>query len=247
MAILLLIFASFVGSSLKAVGGFGFATLATPVIAYFWDVPTAIAVISIPTLLLSFLNAWRSREGRHIPITPFYLFLVATLIGMGVGFTVLLGTDPHLMKILLGLFLIIQTIWQIVAKKNNIAPKNSRPRSLFIGFLAGIMLATVNMPSHMIASYLSGLNISKHSYLFLLSGFQVLLRTLAIILLFFAGTYTTNTVGLIVAVTIPVLLGYVMGALIFRRLSDRLFFQIISAILIIMGSLLIIQNWRFLF
>ena len=247
MNILLLIIASFVGSSLKAVGGFGFATLATPIIAFFWDVPTAIAVISIPTLLLSFLNAWRSREGRHIPITPFYPFLVATLVGMGLGFTFLLGTNPHLMKILLGLFLIIQTIWQIVARKNNTTQKNSHPRSLLMGFLAGIMLATVNMPSHMIAAYLSGLKISKHSYLFLLSGCQVVLRTLAIILLFFAGTYTMNTVGLVVAVTIPVLLGYLLGALIFRRLPDRLFFRIISGILLAMGLLLIVQNWSYFF
>ena len=56
--------AAFVGSGLKAVGGFGFATLTTPTVAIFWDVPTAIAVISIPTLCTSLMNAWRTRAGR---------------------------------------------------------------------------------------------------------------------------------------------------------------------------------------
>ena len=37
--------AAFVGSGLKAVGGFGFATLTTPTVSLFWDVPTAIVVI----------------------------------------------------------------------------------------------------------------------------------------------------------------------------------------------------------
>ena len=53
--------AAFVGSGLKAVGGFGFATLTTPTVAIFWDVPTH-RLISVPPSELITLGYAR---GRH--------------------------------------------------------------------------------------------------------------------------------------------------------------------------------------
>ena len=75
--------AAFVGSGLKAVGGFGFATLTTPTVSLFWDVPTAIVVISIPTLVTSLFNCWRTRDAAKegfqcYPDAESLVFLVKT-------------------------------------------------------------------------------------------------------------------------------------------------------------------------
>ncbi|MDP6277577.1 MAG: hypothetical protein QGI11_03575, partial [Nitrospinota bacterium] len=93
MNLLLVFLAAFVGSGLKAIGGFGFATLTTPAVAIFWSVPTAIAVISVPTLLTSLLNGWRTRSAAAEGLVPFAPFFLAGLAGLALGLTVLFNAD----------------------------------------------------------------------------------------------------------------------------------------------------------
>ena len=71
MNLFIVFIAAFIGSGLKAIGGFGFATLAMPALSLFWDVPTAIAVVSIPTMLTSVMNGERAViEILHGEIDP---------------------------------------------------------------------------------------------------------------------------------------------------------------------------------
>ncbi len=233
--------AAFVGSGLKAVGGFGFATLTTPTVAIFWDVPTAIAVISIPTLCTSLMNAWRTREAVREGLRPFVPFFSASLAGLAVGLTILLNADPQLMKFILGAFLICQLLrqWLIPEKP---APEDSLRRSLGMGAVAGLMLGTINIPSHVIAAYLTGMKISKERYLFVLSASQVVLRVAAIASIWAAGFIGPKALWLILALTVPVLLGFFVGTRIYGVFTDKAFFRIVTAVLFVMGVVLVAMN-----
>ena len=235
--------AAFIGSGLKAVGGFGFATLTTPTVAIFWDLPTAIAVISIPTLCTSLMNAWRTRAAIHEGIRPFIPFFSMSLFGLAVGLTILLNTDPRLMKFILGAFLICQIGWQWF-QPDKPAPEDSLKRSLGMGTVAGLMLGTINIPSHVIASYLTGMKISKERYLFVLSASQVVLRVAAIASIAAAGYIGATALWLILILTTPVLLGFFVGTKIYNIFTDQLFFRLVTAILFLMGVLLILMNFR---
>ena len=235
--------AAFVGSGLKAVGGFGFATLTTPTVAIFWDVPTAIAVISIPTLCTSLMNAWRTRAAVQEGLRPFIPFFSMSLVGLGVGLTILLNTDPRLMKFILGAFLIGQIVWQWMQPEKS-APEDSLKRSLGMGAVAGLMLGTINIPSHVIASYLTGMKISKERYLFVLSASQVVLRVAAIASIAAAGYIDSTALWLILVLTAPVLLGFFVGTKIYHIFTDQLFFRIVTAVLFIMGVLLLVMNFE---
>ena len=242
--VFILVFCSaFVGSGLKAVGGFGFATLTTPTVAIFWDVPTAIAVISIPTLCTSLMNAWRTRAAVHEGLRPFIPFFSMSLVGLGVGLTILLNTDPRLMKFILGAFLICQIVWQWMQPEKS-APEDSLKRSLGMGAVAGLMLGTINIPSHVIASYLTGMKISKERYLFVLSASQVVLRVAAIASIAAAGYIGETALWLILVLTAPVLLGFFVGTKIYHIFTDQLFFRIVTIILFIMGVLLLVMNFE---
>ena len=242
--VFILVFCSaFVGSGLKAVGGFGFATLTTPTVAIFWDVPTAIAVISIPTLCTSLMNAWRTRAAVQEGLRPFIPFFSMSLVGLGIGLTILLNTDPRLMKFILGAFLICQIIWQWMQPEKS-APEDSLKRSLGMGAVAGLMLGTINIPSHVIASYLTGMKISKERYLFVLSASQVVLRVAAIASIAVAGYIDSTALWLILVLTAPVLLGFFVGTKIYHIFTDQLFFRIVTIILFIMGVLLLVMNFE---
>ena len=235
--------AAFVGSGLKAVGGFGFATLTTPTVAIFWDLPTAIAVISIPTLCTSLMNAWRTRVAVHEGLRPFIPFFSMSLVGLAAGLTILLNTDPRLMKFILGAFIICQIVWQWLQPEKP-APEDSLKRSLGMGAVAGLMLGTINIPSHVIASYLTGMNISKERYLFVLSTSQVVLRIAAIASIAAAGYIGATALWLILILTTPVLLGFFVGTKIYNIFTDQAFFRIVTLILFIMGSVLVVMNYE---
>lgn len=233
--------AAFVGSGLKAVGGFGFATLTTPTVAIFWDVPTAIAVISVPTLCTSLLNAWRTRGAVQEGLAPFVPFFLMSLAGLAAGLTILLSADPRLMKFILGAFLICQLIWQWMRPEKS-APEDSLKRSLGMGAVAGLMLGTINIPSHVIASYLTGMKISKERYLFVLSTSQVVLRVAAIASIAAAGFITPKALWLILALTTPVLLGFFVGTRVYRVFTDQMFFRVVTLALFLMGVVLVAMN-----
>jgi len=241
---LLLVFvAAFVGSGLKAIGGFGFATLATPAVALFWDMPTAIAVISIPTMLTSILNAHRTREAAKEGLGQFFPFMAASLAGLTIGLMVLLHLDTRFMKFFLGAFLIGQVIWQwLHIDKSEKAPENSSFRGIGMGLLAGIMLGTVGMPSHVMATYLTGLSLSKIRYLFVLSISQVTIRIVAVVSLAATGAYSKDAIALMVAVTVPVFAGFFLGTRLFDWLPEKAFFRTVMVLLLMMAASLLVIN-----
>ncbi len=242
MELLLVFIASFVGSGLKAIGGFGFATLTTPAVALFWDVPTAIAVISVPTMLTSILNGWRAREALPEGFKPFIPFFLASIAGLGIGLTLLLKADPGMMKFILGAFLLGQVIWQWVHRESAKPPENSPARAVGMGAVAGVMLGTVGMPSHIIASYLTGLRLSKSRYLLVLSVSQVCLRLVAVASLLAAGAYSREAVWLMIAVSVPVFMGYFAGSRLYDWLPEKAFFRTVLAILLAMAVSLVVGN-----
>ena len=222
--------AAFVGSGLKAVGGFGFATLTTPTVSLFWDVPTAIVVISIPTLVTSLFNCWRTRDAAKEGFSIFLPFFLSSLIGLGIGLTILLNMNPNLMKFILGLYLIIQISWDHFNESETKKKDSTFKRSIGMGGIAGLMLGTVGMPSHVIASYLAGMNLSKNRYLFILSSTQVILRVTTIAFLQ-SRLVGKEVIGLTVVMFIPVLLGFIVGTKIYKFLTDKIFFAIVKIII----------------
>ncbi|MBT3352796.1 MAG: sulfite exporter TauE/SafE family protein [Nitrospinaceae bacterium] len=247
MNLLLVFVAAFIGSGLKAIGGFGFATLATPAIALFWDVPTAIAVVSIPTMLTSVLNGWRAREAIEEGLSPFLPFVLASLAGLGLGLTLLFSTDARFMKLFLGAFLIGQILWQWAHPEKARTPEDSLFRGLWMGALSGGMLGTVGMPSHVMAAYLTGMNLSKTRYLFVMSIIQITLRVATITSLFVAGAYTGEAVVLMLIVSVPVFAGFFVGTRLFKRLPEQTFFRTVKAILFVMALSLVIANREILY
>jgi len=247
MELLLVFIASFIGSGLKAIGGFGFATLTTPAVALFWDVPTSIAVISVPTMLTSLLNGWRSRDALEEGLKPFIPFFLGGIAGLGAGLTFLLKSDPGMMKFILGAFLLGQVIWQWLHRESEKPPENTPGRAAGMGAVAGVMLGTVGMPSHIIASYLTCLRLSKSRYLFILSFSQVCLRLVAVASLFMAGAYSREAVWLMLAVSIPVFMGYFAGTRLYDWLPEKAFFRTVLAILLVMALSLVAGNANALF
>ena len=139
-------------------------------------------------------------------------------------------------------FLLGQVSWQWLHRESAKPPENSPGRAAGMGAVAGVMLGTVGMPSHIIASYLTGLRLTKSRYLFVLSSSQVCLRLAAMASLFMAGAYTREAIWLMLAVSIPVFMGYFAGTRLYDWLPEKAFFRTVLALLLVMALSLVAGN-----
>ena len=90
----------FFGSIFHASIGFGFLMIATPILALFTDIQTAIIYLLIPTLLINISSILS--EGSFInAIKKFLPLTILTTIGTGIGTQILIMFPSEFFKILL--------------------------------------------------------------------------------------------------------------------------------------------------
>ena len=71
-----------------------------------------------------------------------------------------------------------------------------------------------------------------------------MLRVAAIASIAAAGYIDSTALWLILVLTAPVLLGFFVGTKIYNIFTDQLFFRIVTAVLFIMGVLLLVMNFE---
>lgn len=121
--------------------GFGFPLVATPLLALFFDLPTAILLTLLPTVsinLVSILGERHWREALHTfwPIPTF------TIIGSFLGTQVLLAVDPAPFRVLLALVLIGYLISDHLHRSerpHHVPPWGMALFGLSLGLLAGVV------------------------------------------------------------------------------------------------------------
>ena len=110
---------------LKGAIGFGFPALATPLLALLVDVPTAVAVLIVPNLLMDAAQAAR-RGGLGAVARRTAVLLVFGAVGMFAGTRLLVGLSPHVALYVLGAFVLLFVILNVRRVAVRITPTGER-------------------------------------------------------------------------------------------------------------------------
>ena len=136
----ILLFAGLVHGSL----GLGFPLLATPLLAIFSDVRSAMLILLIPTLFINVASAvrgggWRESIGRCWPIALY------GAVGSIIGTRLLVVTDPQPYKLLLAAMIFVYlNIERIGIRMAWIGAKPQLAYAVF-GLVGGFLAGTVNV------------------------------------------------------------------------------------------------------
>ena len=136
----ILLFAGLVHGTL----GIGFPMLATPLLAMFTDVRSAILIILVPNLLINVVSVarggkWRESIGRYWPIACY------GVAGSIIGTQLLVVTDPEPYKLLLALMILVYlNIERIGIRMQWVRSYPRRAHAVF-GLTGGFLAGTVNV------------------------------------------------------------------------------------------------------
>jgi uncharacterized membrane protein YfcA len=147
----------------KGAVGFGFPLIATPLLALATDVPTAVAVLLAPNIVMDSIQVVRRRGvlaalRRHAPL------ILAGIAGtvLGTRFLTLVSTRGLLLT--LACTLLAFVLLSVARPAWRIPPRAERPLAPVVGFVAGTLGGLTNTPGVALTPYYYALGLPKGEF-----------------------------------------------------------------------------------
>jgi uncharacterized membrane protein YfcA len=224
--------------------GLGFPMVATPILAIFFDVRTAILITLLPTVAVNIASIWNSRDSlgdlkRFSPLIGF------TLPGSILGAYVLAISDPAPFRLALAA-LILLYLWTNLSgrlPRRWLASNLMLAMALF-GFFAGFSGGTTNVMVAILIVFFLSLEVPRSNMVPALNACFLVGKVSQIAILSLAGLVTftllVETIPLAVAGTGALLLG--------QRIRDKIavdqYRRLLHGLLVVLAGILVIQYFR---
>ena len=152
-----------VAAFVKGAIGFGFPTIATPLLALVADVRTAVVVLILPNIVMDGIQVMR-RPGvlaaawRHAPL------ILGGVAGTFVGTQFLAVVSPRALLAGLGGVILVVVAVSLARPAWRIRPEWERPAAPVVGLLAGVLGGLTNVPGTPLALYFQALGLPKAEF-----------------------------------------------------------------------------------
>lgn len=228
----------FMAGAVKGVIGLGLPTVSLGLLAVALDLPTAMALLIVPSLVT---NLWQAASGGHIRAAFIRLwpFLVMATATISLGAIALTRVDLSLLTGFLGLLLIAYGTLDLCGIRLTISPRREIWAGPLFGAVNGIltgMTGTFVVPGVM---YLQAMGMPR-DMLVQAMGLLFTASTLALALALGGNGFLTADLGLAsAAAVIPAAIGMAAGQRLRRRLSETRFRHIFFLALLALGAYLV--------
>lgn len=227
------------GGVLKGATGAGFPLIAVPVIALAYDVPTAVVVMLLPSLLANAWQAWRYRA--HLPQTGFAGRFAAAGLGGAVAGTALLARVPGSALMLAVAALVLLYIGFRLARPGWAMPAPvARRLAAPAGLTAGLLQGATGISAPVSLTFLNACRLPRPVFVATVSAFFVASTAAQIGALALHGMLTLPGLALSAAALGIILATMPLGERLARHVPPRLFDRLILALLAVIALRLIL-------
>lgn len=223
--------------------GIGFPMVATPLLALFTDVLTAVLITLLPTMAVNLTVITRGglqqlrNIRQHLRIVPF------TLLGTIIGTLLLLWLDPRPFLLLLAAAILLYLNQDRLQKLDFAWVRHyTRPAYVMFGLIAGMMAGTVNVMVPVLIILFLELRVATAAMV-VLFNINFFTGKLTQSLLFLQqelpgiGTFLLTTLWLVPAALIALYAGMWLN----RRITEDSYLKILRGVLWLMAGILIIR------
>ena len=148
---------------MKGAFGGGFAIIGIPLLSLVLD-PLQAGVLLVPLFLVMDLFAFRYWRPGTWSVPDVWRLIPASLVGIGVGYFLLLGIDARWVKIVMALItLLFLAQWMAGGGKITTQPR-STAKGVVCGFVAGVTSMIAHSGGPPLAMYLLPLGLAKTMY-----------------------------------------------------------------------------------
>jgi hypothetical protein len=240
----LLVLATFLlAGMVKGVIGLGLPTVSLAVLTVAFDLPTAMALLLVPSFVT---NLWQASVGRdtRILLRRLWPFLLSASVSVWIGAIALKQLDLSMLSALLGALLLIYAAISLAGFKPAIARVQESWVAPASGLLNGVltgMTGSFVVPGVM---YLNALNLSRDQ-LIQSMGMLFTLSTLALALAL--GNHALLSQQQLISSSlalIPAIAGMLLGQVIRRAISEVVFRRVFFLSLLVLGTYIIVAASR---
>ncbi|RXJ53783.1 sulfite exporter TauE/SafE family protein [Candidatus Marinarcus aquaticus] len=230
----------FVAAIIHGSIGFGFPLIATPIIALFTDMQTAVFFTLIPTLLVNIVSI-KSEEKFMTVFKEFAPFAIVSTLGSLIGTIILISLNSEFFKLLLAVIILLYLSMDKFKVKTNVVHKHPKKSLVFFGLSAGLMGGLTNAMAPLLIVYSFESNHTKSQTIQFSNLCFLFGKIVQLIIFSFYASFTHVQMGFSLTTLFVVALALFVGVKIKRKIEGPLYKLCIKGLLFIMAVLLIVQ------
>lgn len=229
------------GGFVKGATGMGLPLIAIPVLATWMGVPSAVALMSVPTLLTNGWQVWRFRaDAWTLDFLP--LFLAAGAVGIGLGTLLIVSVPERALSLTLAVLLFVYVGLRLARPAFTIGQREGRRAAPAAGVAAGLLQGATGISAPIGVTFIHALRLHRTAHLFAVSAMFLLFSLVQLPALAIAGVLTWRLLLLSVLAILPVVLMMPVGTWLASRWSQTTFDRAILLLLALVGLQLVVRS-----
>ena len=235
--------ATFAGALVAGLSGFAFGLVAASLWLYILSPLQTATLIVAFGLIVQGYSVWKLR--RALDWRKLWPFVAGAAIGVPVGVTLLTWANPHHVRMGVGIFLILYSLYAFFRPQLKPVTGGGVAADAGVGFLNGILGGITGLAGILVTIWSGLRGWPKDVQRAVFQPVAVCIFLMCALWLGAKGTVTGETIKLF-AIGLPFLLaGTWLGLKLFGRLNEAAFRKIVLALLFASGAALIFQEMRF--
>ena len=232
--------AIFLAGLLKGTIGVGFQTVGIAFLTILTNLPNAISLLLIPSLVT---NLWQALAGRDLftILIRLWPMIVTACMMVWFGSVALTNVSITFLSTFLGILLIVYSSLSLFGLRFEIKLKNEWWLAPFIGLINGLLTGMTGIFVVPCVFYFQAIGIRKDT---LVQAMGILFTALTLMLIVSLGTNNILTLelsGWSAFAILPSIIGVFIGQLIRKMISEDIFKRIFFFCLIVLGSFISIN------
>jgi len=220
--------------------GFGFGMIATPLIALYSDMQTAIIFLLLPTMIVNIISI--VSEGNFFEaLKKFWFIIFLMVIGSSLGTVLLIFSNSEIFKLLLAFIILVYLVQSFVKIEATFILKYPKSSTYGLGLVGGVVSGLTNVVAPLMIMYTLELKYTRKDTVQLSNLCFLFTKIGQIIVFIYFGTFTTEILELSVFSILVVLFGMFLGIKIKKRIDARFYTKILKILLFIIAFILIFQ------
>lgn len=223
-----------VGGFVKGVIGLGMPFVAIPVISFVTDVPTAVGLVAFPSIFPNMVQLWMYRAHASRPGTA-ALMSLGTILGTGIGVSLLVQTDKAIIAQLLGILLLLYLVLRMVRIELTLSPERGANIAFPTGVLSGVLGGMTGLSAPVTLTYFMALKLPKYEFIYAVSVFFIAIGSAQAFFYVQSGFISHALFVMSAFALIPILIGMRLGTWMTQYISQPMFERLILGLMTLLG------------
>ncbi|WP_072682592.1 sulfite exporter TauE/SafE family protein [Arcobacter sp. LA11] len=221
--------------------GFGFGMIATPLVALYTDIQTAITYLLFPTMMVNIVSILSNGKFFEA-LKKFWFIIFLMVIGSSFGTFLLIFSNSEFFKLLLAFIILIYLAQSFIKIEASFISKYPKSSTYGLGLVGGLLSGLTNVVAPLMIIYTLELKYSRKDTI-QLSNLCFLFTKIGQLMVFlYFGSFSSETFGGSIIAVLVVLFGMFLGIKINKKIDAKFYTKILKVLLFVIACMLIVQT-----